>query len=85
MILEVFGIFWPFGGFKNILVIFCKLLSLFLMFLLLLLLFGYFEDHRGMFCHFVGLILGLTLEDDFNGCFFFFLIMLVVLRVFWLS
>ena len=49
MILEVFeGIFWPFGGFKNILVIFCKLLSLFLMFLLLLL-FGYFEDLRGMF------------------------------------
>ena len=49
MILEVFeGIFWPFGGFQNILVIFCKLLSLFLMFLLLLL-FGYFEDLRGMF------------------------------------
>ena len=49
VILEVFeGIFWPFCGFKNILVIFYKLLSLFLMFLLLLL-FGYFEDLRGMF------------------------------------
>ena len=50
MILEVFeGIFWPFGGFKNILIIFCKLLSLFWVLLLLLLLFDYFEDIRGMF------------------------------------
>ena len=33
MIWEVFeGIFWPFGGFKNILIIFCKLLSLFWIF-----------------------------------------------------
>ena len=51
MIFKVFeGIFWPFRGFKNILVAFCKLLSLFwTLLLLLLLLFGYFEDLRGMF------------------------------------